>query len=65
MATVVKDPQGNSHQLTGRLETIVLALIENASEIVRPQNARIEFDCSGSKVSAAIRHQLEMQRPEA
>jgi hypothetical protein len=65
MATVVRDPQGNSHQLTGRLETIVLVLLENAGEIARPQNARIEFDCAGARVSAAIKHQLEVQRPEA
>ena len=60
----MKDPQGNEHHLTGRLESIALALIANAGEIVRPQNAQIIFDCAGAKVSAAIRHQLEMTRPE-
>jgi hypothetical protein len=61
----VKDATKNEHELVGRLETIVALLIENSGEIVRPQNAQIVFDCAGGKVSASIRHQLEISRPEA
>ena len=60
----VKDAQ-NSHELTGRLESIVRMVVENAGEIVKPQNAQVVFDCAGGKVSASIRKQLEQSRPEA
>ncbi len=61
---IVKDRAGNSHQLEGRLEAIVLAIVENAGEIARPLNARVEIDLSGGKVSAAIKHSLEVPAPE-
>ena len=62
----VKDARGNSHQLDGRLETIVQAVIDNAGIIARPQNAQIIFDCAGfGKVDASIKHRLEVNRPEA
>ncbi len=61
----VKDKQGNQHELPGRLETLVMFVVENAGEIAKPQNAQIVFDCAGAKVSASIRKQLEISRPEA
>jgi len=61
----VKDAQGNIHNLTSRLESIVTLVVENSGEIVKPINAQITFDCAGGKVSASIRKQLEISRPEA
>jgi len=61
----VKDAQGNIHNLTSRLESIVALVVENSGEIVKPLNAQITFDCAGGKVSASIRKQLEISRPEA
>lgn len=62
----VSDPTGNKHELSGRLETLVAAVIANAGEIARPQNVQIVFDCAGGRVSASIKHQLEVShRPEA
>jgi hypothetical protein len=62
---IVTDKQGNKHQLEGRLERIVLAVIENAGEIVKSTNTKIEFNCAGSALSATIQKSLEMPRPEA
>jgi hypothetical protein len=62
---VVKDASGNKHELTGRLEKIVMAVIENAGDIVKPTNAKIEFHCAGGSLSATIQKSLEMPRPEA
>lgn len=61
----VKDAQGNIHNLTTRLESIVMFVIENSGEIAKPLNTQITFDCAGGKVSASIRKQLEISRPEA
>jgi hypothetical protein len=62
---VVKDSRGNKHELTGRLEKMVNAIIENAADIVKPTNAKIEFNCSGGSLSATIQKSLEIPRPEA
>ena len=61
----VEDQTGNKHELRGRLERLVVCVIENAGEIVKSQNAQIVFDCAGNTVSASIRKQLEIPRPEA
>lgn len=61
----VMDPNGNEHELRGRLERLVMVIIDNAGEIVKAQNTQIVFDCAGGAVSASIRKQLEVQRPEA
>lgn len=61
----VTDSTGNKHDLGGRLERLVMFIIENSGEIVKPQNAQIVFDCAGGTVSASIKKQLEIQRPEA
>ena len=61
----VKDAQGNTHNLTTRLESIVMFVLENSGEIVKPLNAQLTFDCAGGKVVASIRHQLEISKPEA
>jgi hypothetical protein len=61
----VTDKTGNEHELTGRLERIVQAVLENAVDIARPQNAQIVFDCAGYAVSASIKKQLEITRPES
>lgn len=61
----VTDSTGNKHDLSGRLERLVVFILENAGEIARPQNAQIVFDCAGGTVSASIKKQLEIQRPEA
>jgi hypothetical protein len=61
----VQDKTGNKHELEGRLERLVEFVLQNAAEIARPQNAQIVFDCAGGAVSASIRKQLEVPRPEA
>jgi len=60
----VIDQTGNKHDLSGRLEKMVMLIIENAGEIVKPQNAQIVLDCAGGAVSASIKKQLEIPRPE-
>jgi len=62
---IVTDRQGNKHQLDGRLERIVMAVIENAGEIVKSTNTKIEFNCAGASLSATIQKSLEITRPEA
>lgn len=55
----------NAHDVSGRLETIIRCLLENAGEVVKPQNAQIIFDCAGYKVSATIKKQMEVSsRPD-
>lgn len=61
----VQDSTGNKHELTARLEKMVALIVENAGEIVRPQNVQVVFDCAGGAVSASIKKTLEIQRPEA
>jgi hypothetical protein len=61
----VKDGKGNRHELTGRLEKIVLMVVENAGDIVKPVNAKLEINLSGGAVSASIQKSLEIPRPEA
>ena len=61
----VQDSTGNKHELTARLEKMVSLIVENAGEIVRPQNVQVVFDCAGGAVSASIKKTLETQRPEA
>lgn len=61
---IVEDQTGNKHELRGRLERLVLCVLENAGEIAKPQNAQIIFDCAGNAVSASIRKQLEIQRED-
>ena len=62
----VKDAQSNRHDLQGRLEAIVMLVIENAGEIAKSPNTQLVFDCAGGKVTASIRHQLELwPTPEA
>lgn len=61
---VVKDSQGNKHELTGRLEKMVLLILDNAGDIVKPINAKVEFNCAGSTLSATVLKALEMNRPE-
>ena len=60
----VKDQTGNKHDLSGRIERMVTYILDNAGEIARPQNVQVVFDCAGGAVSASIKHQLEIQRPE-
>jgi hypothetical protein len=60
----VIDPTGNKHELTGRLEALVQAIVINAGDIARPQNAQIVFDCAGGRVDASIKHRLETTRPD-
>lgn len=63
MLTVI-DSTKNKHELSGRLELLVQAIVENAGEIVKPQRAQIVFDCAGGRVDASIKHALETNRPE-
>ena len=59
----VIDQQRNEHELADRLEKMVLLLIENAGEVVRPDKARVMFNCVGHSVSATIEKTLEINQP--
>lgn len=61
----VIDRAKNTHDLTGRLETMVNLIVENAAEIARSQQAQITFDCAGGKVSASIKRTMATQGGEA
>ncbi len=59
----VIDRNRNEHELTDRLERIVMMLIENASEVVKPERAQVIFNCAGHAVSATINKDLEISKP--
>jgi hypothetical protein len=59
----VIDQNRNEHQLTDRLERMVIFLIENAGEVVKPVNAQLTFHCAGHSVSATISKSLEISKP--
>ena len=59
----VKDAQSNRHDLQGRLEAMVMLVIENAGEIAKSPNAQIVFDCAGGKVTASPVDGLKLFRP--
>jgi hypothetical protein len=62
---IVIDSTKNKHELRGRLEALVQAILENAGEIAKPDRAQIVFDCAGGRVDASIKHGLEINRPES
>ncbi len=61
----VIDKARNEHQLDGRLEKIVMLVIENAGDIVKSTNTQLTFDCAGATVSASLKRPLELSRPDA